>query len=134
MTATTLFFDSRTLGDNDNKVSVDSRMEKSQGRRLCCAVCQFSITDYAQAMKIEQKHIHQERNPGGILFRFACYQHAPGCGHFGEFTYEYTWFEGYQWCNALCVSCSTQLGWCFTGERTFFGLILEQLVDCKIGN
>jgi len=134
MTATTLLFDSRALGARDTKVSVDSRVEKSQSRRLCCAVCQFPITNYSQATKIEQKHIHLKSNPGGIQFRFGCYHRAPGCGHNGEFTYEYTWFNGYQWCNALCESCSTQLGWCFTGERTFYGLILEQLVDCKIDN
>ena len=132
MTGTILLFDSRTLGDIDNELSVDSKLEKSSSRQLCCAVCRFPITHYTQATKIEQKHIHLKRNPSGNLFRFGCYRNASGCGHFGEFTHEYTWFNGYKWCNALCLSCNTQLGWCFTGEQTFYGLIVEQLVDCKI--
>lgn len=131
MMATALFFDSRTLGEKEQELSLASSVEKPQGRRLCCAVCRFPVTNYDQATEIEQKHIHLKCNPFGNQFRFGCYRNASGCGNLGEFTQEFSWFAGYTWCIGLCLSCNTQLGWCFEGEQAFYGLILEQLINCK---
>jgi len=129
--ATTLLFDTRTFDEKQVELSPEDLLEEQQPGKLCCAVCGLHVTDVDQVTKIEQKHIHLKRNPYGTQFRIGCYRNAVGCGHFGPFSQEHSWFTDFSWSVGLCLSCKTQLGWIFTGEGTFYGLIMDKLINCK---
>jgi hypothetical protein len=73
---------------------------------------------------------HVLTNPVGIVFTVICFADAPGAGRYGEPTLENTWFDGYEWCFALCRACQTHLGWVYenaNGPDGFYGLIKDNL-------
>lgn len=103
-------------------------LDGTAGRRLLCSVCAAPITTEAHRTTIADQHVHGRTNPAGVHFTFGCFSAAPGAGTAGIPTREHTWFAGYAWCFALCGSCSTHLGWRFTGNKgSFFALILDRL-------
>ena len=132
-----VFFDiSKNLRNRANALNNQGDTQKSEyllrsGKQLCCAVCLNPITTYENAVVIDGQHSHAKLNPAGKTFEFNCFNQANGCKLAGEFSSEFSWFGGFDWCYALCRTCRCQLGWHFTGEHSFFALIREQLVDCK---
>jgi hypothetical protein len=96
----------------------------------CCAACGLNITDREQSILVAGRHVHRCTNPAGFAFEIGCFRQAPGCVAAGEPTLEWTWFAGYRWQIALCRQCGVHLGWRYTGEDSFFGLILDHLVEC----
>ena len=108
--------------------------EKEQGEQdkswnLYCANCGRLITTQDQRIPIRGTHEHSFRNPHGLLFHIGCFATAPGCGQLGEATEEWTWFPGYRWQVALCMSCGVHLGWRYRSRdgELFYGLILNRL-------
>lgn len=73
--------------------------------------------------------MHCRLNPSAFAFVFGCFREAPGCLVIGEPTSEATWFPGSLWQYAMCAGCGVHLGWAFVGEASFFGLLLERLVE-----
>ena len=110
---------------DDSTQSVD--MESSE--KVRCRLCDEHITSKQSGMNHNGNHIHYETNPEGYKFEFAIYQEAPGCLTIGEASYEHSWFNGYNWQIAVCNSCSEHLGWLFSGDDRFYGLIVNKLVD-----
>lgn len=98
--------------------------------RWCCIACGLTITDREQSRLISGRHVHRCTNPAGLTFEIGCFREAPGCTAVGEPTLEWTWFAGCRWQVALCRQCSLHLGWRYTGDEIFFGLILDRLVEC----
>lgn len=94
---------------------------------LCCTRCGRSITDEAARIEVGGSHTHTRMNPGGFVYRFGCFSCAPGCRAIGEPSGEYPWFSGHTWQLAVCSGCAAHLGWLFSGEASFFGLVLERL-------
>jgi len=70
---------------------------------------------------------HRLTNPLGVTFTVICFIAAPGAARFGTPTREHSWFEGYEWCFALCRGCEAHLGWSYHGTTEFFGLIKDRL-------
>jgi hypothetical protein len=70
-------------------------------------------------------------NPAGLLFHIGCFGEAIGCTVVGPDSLEYPWFPGFAWRFAMCAACGRHLGWQFRseGKPSFFGLILDRLVD-----
>jgi hypothetical protein len=105
------------------------RYPERQGPVLC-SQCRTMITSTTEIMSIQGSHGHTFANPEGILFQIGCFRSAPGCGHIGEATEEWSWFKGFRWRVALCRGCLTHLGWLYasgSGDQ-FHGLILNRLV------
>jgi hypothetical protein len=73
--------------------------------------------------------VHLRLNPHAFAFIFGCFSSAPGCVVHGEPTLDATWFAGCRWQYAHCAKCMRHLGWAFSGADSFFGLLLERLVD-----
>jgi hypothetical protein len=94
---------------------------------LRCAVCKAAITSPQQAIAVNGSHEHAFFNPAGIAFEIRCFRAAPGAAVQGAASDEFTWFPDYRWQVALCLVCQAHLGWRFTGNTTFFGLIASQL-------
>ncbi len=99
--------------------------DRARARAYHCARCTTRICDESDAVG---GGTHRFTNPAGFAFDVACFAAAPGCRVDGEPTLEYTWFPGHAWSIADCRNCSAQLGWFFSGESTFYGLILERLI------
>lgn len=78
-------------------------------------------------MAVDGRHQHLFFNPAGIAFEIRCFAAAPGTICHGAPSAEFTWFAGYRWRIALCAHCHAHLGWRFTGEGLFYGLIASQL-------
>lgn len=126
-----LYFDAATLGDLKHDVSQDSAARQDKGKYMCCVQCRHRIAPLSSAVEINGSQVHRRRNPLGHYFVFQCYRAAPGCAVSGEPTAEYSWFAGYRWQFASCNQCQNQLGWYFSGENGFFGLIRDQLIVCE---
>jgi hypothetical protein len=106
------------------------REEVDSERLLRCRQCAYAVTSRAERLEIDGQHLHVRLNPAGVLFGFGCFRSAPGVVSVGKATDHFSWFPGYAWQLSLCGGCGVHLGWAFTAaERSFFGLILEELVD-----
>ncbi|MDY6831903.1 MAG: cereblon family protein [Thermodesulfobacteriota bacterium] len=99
---------------------------------LLCARCLHPITRPGARTTANGRHVHVFANPGGLVFEIGCFRTAPGCGHAGSPTLEFTWFNGYAWQVATCNGCLEHLGWYYTADGTsFYGLILNRLIDTQ---
>lgn len=96
-----------------------------------CRDCYCLITSQAQETAVNAKHVHVFPNPHGLVFEIGCFSDAV-CFTLGQPTTEFTWFPGYAWDIAMCISCKKHLGWLYTGrDNGFYGLILQTLVKEK---
>lgn len=96
---------------------------------LNCVHCHYRITHPSERIDIDSQHSHTFSNPSGLSFRIGCFAHADGVIPEGESTAYWSWFPGYHWCVVLCRQCSLHLGWRFDNGATFYGLILNRLIE-----
>lgn len=127
---------SQTVLEHNPLLSLFDKIEEQQsnpGRRLCCIHCQSAITTEKDKIEVNSRHTFQVTNPSGINFNVACFKSAWGCGIYGEATDLYTWFPGFSWQYAYCLSCEEHLGWYYenSSKQHFFGLIAEKLVPAE---
>lgn len=94
-----------------------------------CRACSHLITHASSRREVAGRHAHLRLNPSAFAFIFGCFSTAPGCVVLGDPTGEATWFAGCRWQYAVCGQCLAHLGWAFTGADSFFGLLLERLVE-----
>lgn len=96
---------------------------------ILCRRCRNEITAVEYVTRVNDRHEHTFTNPAGITYRIGCFSDAYGCFVHGVPAREYTWFPGYSWCFCTCANCFAHLGWFYqSGETSFFGLILDNLV------
>ncbi|MGD8560103.1 MAG: cereblon family protein [Gammaproteobacteria bacterium] len=114
----------------EQRVIDDEEENPDQHGFFCCAVCGNKIASQADGISVEGSHCHRKTNPEGRRYRVCCFAAAPGCANSGESTEYFSWFSGYAWSFAYCHKCNAQLGWFFTGNDHFFGLIDEQIKPC----
>ncbi|MDY6823922.1 MAG: cereblon family protein [Thermodesulfobacteriota bacterium] len=108
------------------------RSEPEVPKLLLCRQCRQPITTPEHRIVVNNYHCHTFANPGGIVFDVGCFQRAPGCGHTGAPTDEFTWFPGYKWQIAVCGGCLLHMGWRFTSPAgEFHALILDNLVPSQ---
>jgi len=70
----------------------------------------------------------RESEPAGIHFNIITFSETHGCGQTGVPTLEHTWFPGHTWSYCQCAECGRHLGWYFSGQHEFVGLITERIV------
>jgi len=100
---------------------------------LLCRTCGQVITHQASRREVGGRHEHLRLNPAAFAFIFGCFSEAPGCLVDGLPTDEATWFPGSRWQYAHCAKCQAHLGLAFSGGDSFFGLLLERLVEEPYG-
>jgi hypothetical protein len=103
--------------------------DDEQHRALLCSSCQAPITTPKERHQKQNKHLHTFFNPAGIVYEIGCFRKAPGCLAYGRPSSEFSWFSGYCWQIAYCRRCGQHLGWKFSGEDEFFGLIVKKLTE-----
>jgi hypothetical protein len=98
---------------------------------ILCRDCLHPITRPADRIGVQGRHRHTFANPHGIVYEISCFRSAQGCGVIGPASDEFTWFAGYHWRVCVCAACLVHLGWRFasTGGDTFYGLILDRLIE-----
>ncbi len=132
---------SHTVLEHNPLLSLFDAIEEQQsdpGRRLCCVHCQSAITTEKDKIEVNSRHTLQLTNPNDINFNVACFKDAWGCGIYGEATERYTWFSGFSWQYARCLSCDEHLGWYYennapegSSKQYFFGLVADKLVPAE---
>lgn len=110
---------------NDLSVELEERVELNRQIVVRCKKCAHDVT---KAEHAAQPHEHTFRNPAGYSFHVLCYSEAAGAGDVGIPTTEACWFPGYAWTFAICRQCNEHLGWWYTGEKRFAGLIATRLI------
>jgi hypothetical protein len=104
--------------------------EEDSGKILACARCRRPITTTAARIEVAGAHAHTFTNPGGFVFRLACFREASGLCRISPQSSEATWFAGYTWQIEVCAGCREQLGWLYrSGELAFHGLIVDCLIE-----
>lgn len=111
------------------EVAPADRRTREDARAIRCRACGKAITTSADRAEVAGAHEHTRFNAYGLVFRFGCFSAAPGCAVAGQPTAEDTWFSGHRWRYALCGGCGEHLGWRFEGPSSFFGLVLDKLVE-----
>ncbi len=98
---------------------------------ILCRNCLHAITRPADRISVDGLHGHTFANPHGVVFEIGCFRSAPGCAAIGLASEEFTWFAGHRWRVCVCAACLVHLGWRFAsgGESTFYGLILDRLIE-----
>ena len=99
---------------------------------VICANCRHRLADASAAIEVDGRHRHTCVNPGGIVYRIACYGSAPGCTGVGPRSDFFSWFAGYFWQVLGCARCGVHLGWAFSGPRDradFAGLIVDRIAE-----
>lgn len=112
-----------------NVTEEDSDMGAQNSNQLVCHVCNRLITSRDQRISVLGRQVYSKVNPAGFAYHFVCYSNAPGCIVAGEPCLEHSWFSGYAWQVASCQQCLEHLGWYFTGETRFYGLIKGRVVE-----
>lgn len=102
--------------------------EEPQGP-LYCASCGAKVTFRSYARSVDGAFEHVFTNPHGYVFRVGCFSVAPGAFPVGEYTEEFSWFTGTQWCFAVCAACLVHIGWKFVRRdgSSFYGLVMTKL-------
>jgi hypothetical protein len=103
---------------------VDEEVLDEPERVYRCRACKAEITRPAAEIAVAGKHVHLFNNPAGLVFRIGCFGQASGARWSGEFTLEATWFAAHPWRYAHCAGCGRHIGWQYTGDTAFWGLIL----------
>ncbi len=123
------YFDSRSYASELLSKTEKQIVERAAPGKIRCRLCGAVVTNVDQSINHNGDHIHEASNPEGYHFRFACFKKAPGCVSVGKAISEYSWFHGYSWQISMCRSCDEHLGWLFSGENRFYGLITNKLTE-----
>lgn len=117
--------DAGSPGAADDQATRDDNGKPARG--IVCVACNHRITDPSEGTEIAGRHHHTCVNPGGYVYRIACYTQAPGAIGEGEWSDDYSWFKDYWWQLGLCRGCACHIGWHFSGAPDFWGLIRDRI-------
>jgi hypothetical protein len=104
-----------------------TELKDAEGDWLC-AWCHNRVANERDRFRYDGKDQFAFSNPAGICFVILTFSQVIGCKETGSPTLENTWFPGYAWSYCLCDRCGQHLGWYYTGERQFAGLIQDRIV------
>ncbi|WP_291323465.1 cereblon family protein [Desulfonatronospira sp.] len=110
--------------------SSEDTLESQRSPNLLCYGCMSRITSQDAGINVNGSHRHVFVNPHGLFFEIGCFSWAVNCLGTGPSTEEFSWFPGYAWQIAVCVSCLMHLGWRYEAPDTggFYGLIMDRLI------
>ncbi len=110
------------LGSRAEKVSADPSGD------WLCAWCLNRVANENDRFSYCGKDEFAFSNPEGIQFEIITFSRTLGCRESGVPTLDYTWFEGHAWSYCQCAACGQHLGWHYSGQFQFAGLIKCRLV------
>lgn len=129
MYAESLFRDSDLQNEKIVEYIEDQQTSDKKPSQICCAACGHEITETINAIEVNQQHLYTFTNQAGLQYTIRCFSEAKGCTVLGIPTSEHTWFDAYKWQVICCQACQIHLGWLFSGEGNFYGLIKDRLIE-----
>jgi hypothetical protein len=93
-----------------------------------CAWCLNKVANERDRFLYNGQDEFRFSNPQGIHFEIITFSQTLGCRQTGVPTLEYTWFAGHAWSYCQCDRCGQHLGWFYTGQHEFAGLIKNRIV------
>lgn len=93
-----------------------------------CASCLNRVANERNRFAIGGKDEFSFSNPEGFHFDIITFSETKGCRETGVPTLQYTWFPGHAWSYCNCAQCGQHLGWYYTGQHQFAGLIKDRIV------
>lgn len=115
----------KTKNQEETEVKVKTELQPDD---WLCLKCNKKITEDKERFLYENQSEFCCTNPEGYIFDIITFKAADGCREEGMPTMEFTWFKDHSWCFALCSRCGLHLGWKYTGEFSFYGLIKTRLI------
>ena len=119
------------LNRQDNVTQLEPEVKvktELQPEDWLCLKCSKKITTDKDRFLYNDQSEFQFTNPEGYVFDIITFSAADGCREQGEPTMEFTWFRRHSWSFALCSRCGLHLGWKYSGEFSFYGLIRARLI------
>jgi DNA-directed RNA polymerase subunit RPC12/RpoP len=96
-------------------------------RAVTCRHCSHALARARDRQPLDGAATRTFVNPHGHVFEIAAFREAAGCGAQGTPTSYWTWFAGHAWQYAHCAKCGSHVGWLFTGDSRFFGLLVDRI-------
>jgi hypothetical protein len=93
-----------------------------------CAWCHNRVANEKDRFPYDGNDEFTFANPEGIRFVVITFARTIGCEELGSPTLENTWFAGHAWSFCQCDRCGQQLGWYYSGQHQFAGLIKDRIV------
>ena len=93
-----------------------------------CAFCLNRVANEKDRFQFGGQDEFTFANPEGIRFEIITFLQTLGCRETGAPTLAYTWFPGHAWSFCQCAECGQHLGWFYSGEHTFAGLIKARML------
>lgn len=93
-----------------------------------CLKCNKKITEDRERFLYDSQSEFTFTNPEGYVFNVMTFQTADGCFVEGKPTREFSWFKDHSWCFAVCSRCGLHVGWKYSGQFSFYGLIKSRLI------
>ncbi len=92
-----------------------------------CAWCLNRVASENDRFSYNGKDEFTFFNPERIRFEIITFSRTLGCREVGVPTLEHTWFPGHAWSYCQCDSCGQHLGWHYSGQYEFAGLIKHRI-------
>jgi hypothetical protein len=92
-----------------------------------CAWCHNPVAKEKDRFFNDGKSEFTFANPEGTRFEIITFSQTIGCLQEGIPTTAHTWFPGQAWSYCLCDGCGFHLGWYYTGQQEFIGLIKSRI-------
>jgi hypothetical protein len=110
---------------------VESRTAPAVGEAAgdwLCGWCLNRVANEKDRFSYNSQNEFSFSNPGGICFAIITFSQTLGCRQTGVPTLDHTWFPGHAWSYCQCERCGQHLGWYYSGEHEFAGLIKDRIV------
>ncbi len=93
-----------------------------------CSWCLNRVSNDKDRFQYSGQDEFSFANPEGIRFAIITFTQTLGYREQGEPTLDHTWFPGHAWTYCHCERCGRHLGWHYTGQHDFAGLIKDRIV------
>ena len=93
-----------------------------------CAWCHNRVANERDRFSFNGQDEFNFVNPAGIRFDIITFSETCGCRQSGVPTLADTWFPGHAWSHCRCADCGQHLGWYYSGQYSFAGLIKSRIV------
>lgn len=112
---------------NQEETEVKTKNELKPDDWLCLK-CSKKITEDKERFLYDGQSEFRFTNPDGFIFDIITFKTADGCLEEGKPTMDFTWFKNHAWRFAICSRCGLHLGWKYSGQFSFYGLIKSRLI------
>ena len=106
---------------------IESSTADSAGDWLC-AFCLNRVANDRDRFQFGGQDEFTFTNPQGIRFEIITFLQTLACRETGTPTLAFTWFPGHAWSFCHCAECGQHLGWFYSGQHTFAGLIRARML------